>query len=110
MQRRGIGVLGTAASYLVGTVTGGLSIAAAGFVASHASERKGDDADALQDAAEQRRAIMAGIFRAKKCVGPMEAALNDPPPVNDLDLARIAPAAGEEIAGPFLPRQNRYNP
>ncbi len=108
MTGRGIGVVGTAASYLVGTVTGGLSIAAAGLVAGAVNSDKSEDAELIQETAQQRRAMIAGIFAAKKCQGPIEEAFSEPriaPENNTANIANISPAAGdpERLAKP------RYN-
>lgn len=105
MQARGIGVLGTAASYLVGTVTGGLSIAAAGMIAKEAASEKEQNAEEIQDIAEQRRALMVGIFNIRKCEGDIDQALVDekhPDPIQK--LADMSPAAG-----PVLPKKREYN-
>lgn len=97
MQTRGIGVVGTAASYLVGTVTGGLSIAAAGFIAGQATDERGEDAEEIQDIAQQRRAVMVGMFKAKNCTGPIEFVFNDPEPNDPIrKITKIQPAAGEQ--------------
>jgi hypothetical protein len=95
MRGRGIGVVGTAASYIVGTITGGLSIAAAGLLASNANNIKSEDAELIQETAQQRRALITGIFTAKKCEGPIEDALDDTPRRTD-NIEKVEPAAGEK--------------
>ena len=93
MQTQGIGVVGTAASFVVGSVTGGLGIAAAGLFARHASDQAGNEAEAIQDIAQQRRALMVGLFKGKDCVGPVEGALQDA--YRPSMLNQLATAAGD---------------
>ena len=103
MQTQGIGVVGTAASFVVGSVTGGLGIAAAGLFARHATDQAGDHAEIMQEVAQQRRTLMIGMFNGKGCVGPIEGALQDAPMPSELN--QIAAAAGD--ARPAPPRN--YN-
>ncbi len=109
MRSRGIGVVGTAASYLVGTVTGGLSIAAAGLLASNANNIKNEDAEVIQETAQQRRAMIAGIFTAKECEGPIKDAMVDAPPDNTANVAKISPAAGSAENATSDLAKPRYN-
>ena len=98
MQSRGIGVAGTAASFLVGTVTGGIGLAAAGFLANRATSNNSEDAELIQEAAQQRRAMIAGIFGAKGCNGPIEDAFTEPRRLPDdaKNVASVEPASGAE--------------
>lgn len=109
IEGRGISVAGTAAGFLVGTLTGGIGIAAAGMLAKNASDSEGDKAENLQDIAYQRRSFMLGIFKAKKCMGPIEQTLLAPAKLPDpIDvLTRIETASGgiEPITVPDTPAQ-----
>ena len=97
MTTTGVTVAKTVGSYLVGTMAGGIGILAAGYLVNEAADDKAEDALALEDAAEQRRSFMAGIYNARGCNGP-------------LDLAAIAPASGDEKATNYTsPRKRRYN-
>ena len=70
MQTKGISAGTAAGSFLIGTLTGGISFAAAGFAMKENVEQKADHAENVQDVAEQRRSLMVGIFDAKGCYGP----------------------------------------
>lgn len=102
MTSRGAAVAGAAASFLVGTVTGGVGLAAAGFLIDHQINERGEDADGVQDIAEQRRILMMGIYNAKGCAGPIEHVMQDGRTGKDddgllgFDVAGIEPAAGDE--------------
>ncbi len=100
--------IGAVGSFLTSTMTAGLSLAAAGLVASNEVGQNEDSADNVQDIARQRRALISGIYQAKSCPqGNMHSALSDEKaPIiygksNQMDtiLARtIEPAAGQDIA------------
>lgn len=99
MKSRGAAVAGAAASFLVGTVTGGVGVAAAGFLIDHQINEKAEDADSVQDIAEQRRTLMVGIYNAKGCSGPIDHVMQDnthqpDDSLLDFDMAAVAPAAG----------------
>ena len=97
LQSTGIGMAGTVGSFLVGTATGGIGIAAAGYVAHYMADEKADSAENIQDTAQQRRSFMMGIFNAKGCHGPIEHVLDDPLPSNPLwDLVSIEPSGGDD--------------
>jgi hypothetical protein len=100
MQERGIGAVGTAASFLVSTATGGLGIAAAGFVMSEINDDQGTSADNIQDIAQQRRSFMLGIYNAKGCFGPIENVMQSPDPEQSLieQIASVEPASGDSSA------------
>ncbi|MCD8570658.1 MAG: hypothetical protein LRY76_03875 [Alphaproteobacteria bacterium] len=107
MQERGISVAGAAAGLLVGTVTGGIGIAAAGMLAKHAADVKAEDAESLQDIAFQRRTFMLGIFKAKRCFGPIEHTLLMPEGLKTpLEaLSRMETAAGDDVPqAPDMPK------
>jgi hypothetical protein len=126
MQDRGIGAAGAVASFLVGTATGGIGIAAAGLAAREASNQRTEEAEELQEAAQQRRALVAGIFMVKNCEGPVENALSDvtvietkeEPVIAQTGPTEMEPAAGEvlnvetidvpagEVTGPNLETDN----
>jgi hypothetical protein len=112
MQSRGISVAGTAAGFLVGTLTGGIGIAAAGMLAQHASDSEGDEAEDLQDIAYQRRTFMLGIFKAKKCMGPIEHTLLTPEKLGNAieTLTRMETSAGDENPAPAAPLRMRARP
>lgn len=98
MQERGIGVAGTAASFLVSTATGGLGIAAAGFLMNELNDDQSISADNIQDIAAQRRSFMIGIYNAKGCYGPVENVMHSPDPEQSLiaQITSIEPASGDE--------------
>lgn len=110
IKGRGIGVAGAAASFLVGTLTGGIGLAAAGYLANEAVEGTGDDAESVQDIAEQRRSFVTGIYNSKGCNGPIDHALQKEPDMPQEDeaeaAAKLETAAGE--APPARP-QPVYN-
>lgn len=77
MKTHGITAAGAVGSFLVGTVTGGVGIAAAGFLLKNTTQGEKQDADNVQDIAEQRRSLMMGIYHAKGCAGPIEHVMQD---------------------------------
>jgi hypothetical protein len=95
MQDRGIGAAGAVATLLISSATGGLGIGIAGFAAKAAAEQQAAKAERLQETAQQRRALMAGIFMIKDCEGPIEDALTDQPvrTTQEVVMAAIEPAA-----------------
>lgn len=111
MQSRGITAAGAVASFLVGTATGGIGLAAAGFLAEHQVDEKGEDADSVQDIAEQRRSLMLGIHNAKGCLGPIEHALQTPLQQGGIaaQLAAIEAASGVDADTPGDAPNSRYN-
>ncbi len=82
MQKRGIGVAGAAAGLLVGTLTGGIGLAAAGLAAGEATDEMNENAEKYQEIAQQRRALMAGMFVAKGCIGDVVKLLQESPQKN----------------------------
>jgi hypothetical protein len=111
VKERGIGVAGAAASFLVGTLTGGLGIAAAGYLANEAVEGKGDNAESVQDVAEQRRSFVTGIYNSKGCLGPIDHAMQkepgDAPETKAEDAAKLETAAGETTPPSIQPAYNQ---
>lgn len=102
MKSRGAAVAGTAASFLIGTVTGGIGLAAAGFLIDENLETGMNESDKIQDIAEQRRSFVMGIYNAKNCYGPMDHAMQNPEELKTISefaqaatLSNIEPAAGE---------------
>ena len=77
MKDRGISAAGAVGSFLVGTVTGGIGIAAAGLILKNSTNNTQHEADTIQDTAEQRRSLMIGIYNAKGCSGPIEHVMQD---------------------------------
>lgn len=99
MQGHGISAAGAIGSFLVGTATGGVGIAAAGFLLNQTTKEHAKDAETVQDVAAQRRTLMMGIYNAKGCYGPMEFAMQDRPPESLMEMAGIEPAAGTTDSG-----------
>lgn len=97
LKEHGVTAVGAVGSFLIGSVTGGVGLAAAGFLLDRSIEGEAEDADGVQDIAEQRRSLMVGIFNAKGCHGPIDHAMHDG---IERDVAtRVAdvrPAAGNE--------------
>jgi len=97
LKGHGITAAGAVGSFLIGSVTGGVGLAAAGFLLDRSIEEEADDADGVQDIAEQRRALMMGIYNAKGCHGPVENAMQDGIERNVATrVANIEPAAGRD--------------
>lgn len=112
LKRQGISAAGAVGGFLVGTVTGGIGLAAAGFLLDHNIDETAQGADNTQDVAEQRRALMVGIYNAKGCYGPIDHAMQNTPEYNkgeeqrqknDIHLAAVEPAAGDDE------NENKYN-
>lgn len=107
-ERRNMGITaaGAVGSFLVSSVTGGLGIAAAGYLLQQNADNEKDEADNVQDIAEQRRSLMVGIYNAKGCHGPMEHVYNqfelDTMLSNyessGTDVASIEPASGQDLS------------
>lgn len=102
MQSRGISAAGAVGSLLVGTVTGGIGLAAAGLMLDHNVSEKKEDADHEQDIAEQRRTWLKGLYAAQDCEGPIEtpnqaAEAEERSAENTLaeDLSALKTASGE---------------
>ena len=100
-QSTGINVAGTAASFLIGTVTGGIGLAAAGFLIDENVGDIANSAERMQDTAQQRRALMAGIYEAKGCFGPLDHAMRNPGEELYGTVVEVMPAAGEEFENPI---------
>lgn len=95
MKSHGLTAAGAIGSFLVGTVTGGVGLAVGGLLLDHNLNQTEEEADAIQDTAEQRRTLMMGIFNAKGCEGPLEHAMQNPGIFDPLDeIASIETAAG----------------
>lgn len=92
--------LGALGSFLVGTVTGGIGLAAAGFLVSQEVEEGADKAESVQDIASQRRALMMGIHTAKNCAPePMQVAMAEIETKSLADISAERFAAAEPAAG-----------
>lgn len=101
---KGINVVKSVGTYLIGSTGGALGIIAAGVVVSHFADEKIESAEDLQKAAGQRRSFMMGVYNAKGCEGPFKATA--------FELAGIEPAAGDgAVYGPpdLRPRKPVYN-
>lgn len=113
MKGYGVTAAGAVGSFLIGTVTGGVGLAAAGFLLEHNIEGEAEDADSVQDIAEQRRSLMMGVFNAKGCEGPIEHVLQDGLHREDrmIQIASMEPAAGREEPedDPYNGEKPRYN-
>lgn len=111
LKTRGIGAAGAVGSLLLGTLTAGVGLAAAGFLATEAVEEEGNRADSLKEIAAQRRSLMVGIYHAKGCEGSIDhvmepravkkrapvtamATPEEPRTAAPIAAAAIAPAAG----------------
>ncbi len=108
MKNRGISAAGAVGSFLVGTVTGGIGIAAAGLLLKTSTDNTEHEADGIQDVAEQRRSLMMGIYNAKGCSGPIEHVMQDHierPTNQPAHVATIETAAGD--MGEEKPRYNQ---
>lgn len=93
----GISAAGALGSLILGGATGGLGLAAAGYMAHEANDDEAREVEGIQDIAEQRRSFMIGIYNAKGCNGPIEHALQDKSPADPLEaVIDLAPAAGPE--------------
>lgn len=89
-------------SFVVGTLTGGLGIAAAGFFASQEMDGNEDNAEDIQDIAEQRRALMLGIHQAQGCETPIKDTIINAKTKSVMEtgnerLANIEPASGKKF-------------
>jgi hypothetical protein len=115
MKSHGISAAGAVGSFLIGTVTGGIGIAAGALLLDNQVGAQAETADTVQDIAEQRRSLMQGIYNAKGCEGPMEAAMPYPKqkPVKEASAynAVLEPAGGtEKPARPAHPHERpTYN-
>ncbi len=94
---RSVGVVETVGSYFIGSFGGVIGIFAAGHFLNNATDTKTEEASNLQNNASQRRTLMAGLFIAKDCEGPLQ---------NGLQMAAIEPAAGPQDLRPRKPRYN----
>jgi hypothetical protein len=99
-KEHGVTAVGALGSFLVGTATAGLGLAAAGFFVSPEVKDGADQIDDVQDIAEQRRSFMVGIYNAKQCDGSIEQAMAEIEKKSMLDitaqkLASVQPAAGK---------------
>jgi hypothetical protein len=89
-------------------VTGGIGLAAAGFMLDENVDSNKDSADQIQDFAEQRRTWLQGLYAAQECEGPFDpdavqnAAAPDAP---SEQVQNIEPAAGETT--PSKPQTNK---
>lgn len=111
MKEHGIKAAGAIGSFLIGSVTGGLGLAAAGFLANNEVESDAKSADAIQDKAEARRSLMVGLYNGKNCLGSIDYVLQDDYTSNNFDLAglnNIEPASGD-FENSAVRKKPRYN-
>ncbi len=85
MKSHGVTAAGAVGSFLIGSVTGGIGLAVGGFLMNHNIEEHSDQADEVQDYAEQRRTLMMGIHNAKGCNGPIEHAMQTPAKLDPIE-------------------------
>jgi len=77
-RSHGITAAGAVGSLLIGTATGGVGLAAAGFLMEQGVSNTSENAEDIQNIAQQRRSLMMGIYSAKGCYGPMDHAMQNP--------------------------------
>lgn len=110
LKNHGISAAAGIGSFLVGSATGGIGFAAAGLLLKNATNNTKDEADHIQDIAEQRRSFMIGVYNAKGCKGPIDHALQDNVEGNDdiTQMAAVEPASGDENE-PHVRKEPTYN-
>ena len=96
---RATAVAGTAAGFLIGTVTGGVGLAAAGFLIDENLAGNANQASTIQNTAQQRRSFIMGIHNAKGCQGPLDHALQ--PNTKKETLAAANPINHEPATGTY---------
>lgn len=109
IKSHGINAAAGVGSFLVGTVTGGIGFAAAGFLFDQSTKDDAEEADDVQEVAQQRRSLMTGIFNAKGCLGPIEHAMQDQISLEkqDTKLAAIQTQAGDDESEDRKPHYNQ---
>ena len=90
----GVGVAQTVGSFMIGSLGGVLGIFAAGAILDNAADGKIERLQDIQNAASQRRSLMAALYDVKSCQGPLAQ-----------KFAGIEPAAGEEFSDTSLSLQ-----
>lgn len=85
MQSYGLTAAGAVGSFLIGSVTGGIGLAVGGMLLDYNIDEHADNAEDIQDIAQQRRSLMMGIYNAKGCYGPLEQATLETKETNLLD-------------------------
>ena len=98
---RATAVAGTAAGFLIGTVTGGVGLAAAGFLIDENISSNANESNTIQSTAQQRRSFIMGIHNAKGCHGPLDHALQTNTKKETLAAAQIQPTSGEPATGSY---------
>ncbi len=104
MQSHGVTAAGTIGSFLIGSVTGGIGLAVGGMLIDYSIDGNADDAEKIQDIAQQRRTLMMGIYNAKNCQGPLEHAMQNPEEFDP--LGQLASTDGTVYHGEL---RRRYN-
>ena len=104
IKSHGVTAAGAVGSFLIGSVTGGIGLAVGGFLVNHNIEEHSDQADQIQDFAEQRRTLMVGIHNAKGCYGPIEHVMQTPK--ESATIKQIALNTHDQYQASL---QNRYN-
>lgn len=102
MQSQGVSAAGAVGSFLVGSVTGGIGLAAAGFLLDKNIDSREEHADKIQDIAEQRQTFMMGIYTAQGCEGDIYSMISSVDETaqktskTEEKLSAIEPAAAAE--------------
>lgn len=80
LKTHGISAAGAVGSLLIGTLTAGVGLAAAGLLATEAVDEESDRADSIKEIAAQRRSLMVGIYHAKGCEGNIDHVMDNRAP------------------------------
>ncbi len=104
MKSNGISAAGAVGSLLLGTLTAGVGLAAAGFIANEAVEDEADRADSIKEVAAQRRSLMVGIYHAKGCAEPIDHVFDDKPARKERKeaIAMTSPTEEPRTAAPVV--------
>jgi hypothetical protein len=108
MQSRGVSAAGAVGSFLIGSMTGGIGLALGGFLLDQNIEDREENADKIQDIAEQRRTFMMGIYTAQGCEGDIYSMIEKEYPKDAEEISAIEPAASDEPKTQGIP-ENSYN-
>ena len=89
-------------SFVVGTLTAGIGLAAAAFMTSQNVEKDEQSAESIQDIAHQRRALMVGIHKATPCEEPIDEIMIEAKTKTLIEtsnerLANVEPATGDAL-------------
>lgn len=109
MHEAGISVAGALGSFLIGSLTGGIGFAAAGYLAKEIPEEHAELAEQIGDTAEQRASLMMGIYQAQECVEPWPFSPASTPNKNIKDNQDSQTKSPMQKASYALTNKNRYN-